>query len=380
MRPRAAISLRNVTKRFPGADSPAVTSLTLDVTEGEIMALVGPSGCGKTTVLRMINRLLEPTSGTIEVLGFDQHSIAAHELRRQIGYVIQQIGLFPHQSVRRNIGAVPSLLGWPSARITERCEELADLVGLDRDLLDRYPSSLSGGQQQRVGVARALAADPPILLMDEPYSAVDPVVRQRLQDDLLALQRRLHKTIVIVTHDIDEAIKLADTVVIVDQGGVIAQAGPPLEILHRPISAFVEGFLGRERGLRQLALRTVNDVEVPRGPVVTPSTTLAEAIDCARRHGRDWVAVVDATRLIGRLSITAAPVLSSTTTDGTTIADLLVDGVGLEAFDDVVTPATTLREALDVVMSSPVHAAAVICDGHFGGMLTSADIAEGIGP
>lgn len=381
MRTRAAISLRDVTKQFPGADAPAVTSLTLDVAEGEILALVGPSGCGKTTILRMINRLIEPTSGTIEVLGFDQDSIAGHLLRRRIGYVIQQIGLFPHQTVRRNIGAVPALLGWAPDRIEERCEELAELVGLDRDLLDRYPSSLSGGQQQRVGVARALAADPPILLMDEPYSAVDPIVRQRLQDDLLVLQRRLHKTIVIVTHDIDEAIKLADTVVIIGHGGIIAQAGPPLALLHHPVSEFVEAFLGRERGLRQLALRQVREITCSTGPAVSPSASITEALECALAHRSDWVAVIDSTRLLGRLRVAAmTAVMATSETEPLTVADALNTGVHLEEFADVVTPTTSLREALDVVVTSPVHTAVVIEDGCYLGMLTSSDIANGIGP
>ena len=198
-----AISLQAVSKTYPGSAVSVVNQLSLDVRTGEIVALVGPSGCGKTTTLKMINRLIEPTDGTIEVLGAHQSSIPAHELRRKIGYVIQQVGLFPHRTIRGNIGVVCELLGWDKRAIAARSDELVDLVGLDRDVLDRYPSELSGGQQQRVGVARALAADPPILLMDEPYSAVDPVVRSRLQDELLVLQTKVRKTIVFVTHDID---------------------------------------------------------------------------------------------------------------------------------------------------------------------------------
>jgi osmoprotectant transport system ATP-binding protein len=293
----AAISLDEVSKVFPGSVSPAVDHLTLTIPHGQILALVGPSGCGKTTTLRMINRLEEPTAGTISVLGHDHRSLKPHELRRNIGYVIQQIGLFPHHSIRRNIGAVLELLKWSSDRIEHRISELIDLVGLNPELLDRYPSELSGGQQQRVGVARALAADPPILLMDEPYSAVDPVIREHLHSELLQLQARVHKTIVIVTHDIDEAITLADQVVIMANGGRIEQQGTPEELLAHPATPFVREFLGRERGLRRLGLRTVgqilrspSEISVPADPEpevlapedlarVTANTPLREALD-----------------------------------------------------------------------------------------------------
>jgi osmoprotectant transport system ATP-binding protein len=237
-----------------------VDRLNLTIPEGQILALVGPSGCGKTTTLRMINRLEEPTSGSISVLGHDHRSHKAHELRRNIGYVIQQIGLFPHHRIRRNIAAVLELLKWSPERIEHRITELTDLVGLDPELLDRYPGELSGGQQQRVGVARALAADPPILLMDEPYSAVDPVIRTHLHTELLSLQARVRKTIVIVTHDIDEAIRLADRVVVMAQGGRIEQMDSPARLLAHPANDFVREFLGRERGLRRLALTTVGEI------------------------------------------------------------------------------------------------------------------------
>ena len=255
-----AIRLEHVTKRYADGGAPAVDRLDLDVPAGELVALVGPSGCGKTTILKMVNRLIEPTSGRILVGGVDAAALPEHELRRGIGYVIQQVGLFPHRKVRDNIATVPALLGWDKARTRDRVEELCDLVGLDRSVLDRYPSALSGGQQQRVGVARALAADPPVLLMDEPYSAVDPVVRARLQDDLLELQQRLHKTIVLVTHDIDEAIKLADRVALLNVGGVLEQFGPPDELLRAPASEFVERFLGRDRALKRLSRLTVADL------------------------------------------------------------------------------------------------------------------------
>src|SRR5690606_15518729 len=206
----------------------------LEMPPAELLARVGPSGCGKTTTLKMTNRLIEPTEGTVCLGGTDIRTLPVHELRRGIGYVIQQPGLFPHRTVGDNIATVPHLLGWGRDRVTRRVAELTDLLGLERDMLHRYPAALSGGQQQRVGVARALAADPPVLLMDEPYSAVDPIVRARLQDELLALQRRMRKTIVLVTHDIDEAIKLADRIAILGIGGVVQQVDTPAEMLRSP--------------------------------------------------------------------------------------------------------------------------------------------------
>ncbi|MEZ5218706.1 MAG: ABC transporter ATP-binding protein [Ilumatobacteraceae bacterium] len=223
-----ALRLTEVTKVFDGAARPAVDRISMSVDAGEPY-VVDPSGCGKTTTLRMINRLVEPTSGRIDVFGEPNDALPAHELRRRIGYVIQQVGLFPHRTIEGNISTVPELLGWDRARIRERVRELVDLVGLDPELLRRYPPQLSGGQQQRVGVARALAADPPLLLMDEPYSAVDPLVRERLQDELLALQQRLGTTIVVVTHDLDEAIKLGRHVAVFGAGGVLEQYATPDE-------------------------------------------------------------------------------------------------------------------------------------------------------
>ena len=346
-----AIALRGVTKRYPGAAGEAVSDLTLDVPSGRIVALVGPSGCGKTTTLKMINRLIEPTDGTIEVLGADQRATPAHELRRRIGYVIQHVGLLPHRLVRRNIAVVPELLGWDSERIDARVAEMVDLVGLERELLDRYPSELSGGQQQRVGVARALAADPPILLMDEPFSAVDPIVRERLGDELLALQAKLRKTIVFVTHDVDEAIRLGDRVAVLQVGGVLAQYDTPSELLRAPASEFVATFLGRERGLRRLSLMTVADVEPQRGPVVEQTDTAHTAAAANGEHGGTWVAVTSSGRLLGWVDgddvAAAAP--------GAAVSEL-----ALHDFVALVTPATPLREALDVIVRSRSRIAAVI--------------------
>jgi osmoprotectant transport system ATP-binding protein len=347
-----------------------VADLTLDVPTGEIVAFVGPSGCGKTTTLKMINRLIEPTSGTIEVLGEAQDSLPAHELRRRIGYVIQQIGLFPHRTIRRNIGVVPELLGWNKRQIADRTNELVELVGLDIEMLDRYPSELSGGQQQRVGVARALAADPPVLLMDEPYSAVDPIVREHLQDELLALQSKLHKTIVIVTHDIDEAVSLADRVAVMNIGGHLEQYDTPDHLLSAPASPFVASFLGRERGLRRLALLRVGDVEPTRGPVVEPDATCGEAADIAQQHLTSWVAVVEGgDRLLGWVDLD--DVLG-------TSPDTVVAALPHRVFVTTVSPSTPLREALDVIVTSHSRMAAVVDAGRFVGMITIDQVAGGL--
>src|SRR6266498_1301078 len=238
------ISLRHVSKRFPGSAKDAVNDLSLDVPEGQTVVLVGPSGCGKTTTMRMINRLIEPTSGEILVDGRDVMRQDPVELRRGIGYVIQSIGLLPHRTVAQNVATVPRLTGWDRDRTERRVDELMEIFGLDPELKQRYPSELSGGQRQRVGVARALAVDPPVMLMDEPFAAVDPIVRARLQDQFLDIQRRLQKTIVFVTHDIDEAIKMADRIAILNRGAKVEQHASPEEILRAPASEFVKDFVG----------------------------------------------------------------------------------------------------------------------------------------
>jgi len=362
-----AIRLVGVRKVFPGTDQPAVDGLSLDVPEGRIVALVGPSGCGKTTTLKMINRLVEPTAGEIYVQGTEVHSISAPELRRRIGYVIQQIGLFPHRTVEANIATVPRLLRWERARIRDRVHELVELVGLDPGLLRRYPSELSGGQQQRVGVARALAADPPVLLMDEPYSAVDPIVRARLQDELLALQARVHKTIVLVTHDVDEAIKLGDCVAVLDVGGLLQQYGPPAELLRAPANDFVARFLGRERGLKRLALLTTDDVDLIEGPVVPVDVTVDVARSRMAEFGVEWVGVRDGETLLG----------------WTWGADLNGSGrVGdgpLQRFMAAVAPGAPLRETLDAIVLSHTRVAVVVDDANrYLGMITIEQISEGI--
>ncbi len=253
------IALNDVTKQYPDG-TVAVGNLTMEMASGEITVLLGSSGCGKTTTLRMINRLIEPTSGTIELDGQDLGTMPIHELRRGIGYVIQQAGLFPHRSVADNIATVPKLLGWDKERQRKRSLELIELVGLEQGMADRYPRQLSGGQQQRVGVARALAADPPVLLMDEPFGAVDPVRRGALQQEFKRLQRDLGKTVVFVTHDVDEAVLLGDRIAIMQEGGQIAQYGPPEALLAQPASDFVASFIGDTRGLKLLSLRSAAEV------------------------------------------------------------------------------------------------------------------------
>lgn len=297
--PDTMIRLTEVTKTFPSSDQPAVHRLCLEIPAGELVAFVGPSGSGKTTTLKMINRIIEPTSGTIEINGEDARTRPAHELRRDIGYVIQRIGLFPHRNVRQNIATVPELQGWEKDRIAARVHELIELMSLDPSMLDRYPNELSGGQQQRVGVARALAVDPPVLLMDEPYAAVDPLVRERLQDQLLDLQARLGKTIVFVTHDIDEAIKLGDRIALLRHGGELAQYDVPAEILRSPADDFVASFLGRERALKRLSLLPVSGAELVQGPVVPADSDIEVAHQVAAREGTDWVGVLDGERLRG---------------------------------------------------------------------------------
>ncbi len=361
------ITLQSVTKLFPGTTSPAVDGLTFDVAEGEVVVLVGPSGCGKTTTLKMINRLIEPTGGTITVAGRDVTSLDAHVLRRDIGYVIQQIGLFPHRTIADNIATVPRLLGWDKDRTSSRIDELIELVDLEPGMGDRYPAELSGGQRQRVGVARALAADPPVLLMDEPFGAVDPIVRSRLQDELLDLQARLHKTIVLVTHDIDEAIKLGDRVVILNVGGILEQYAAPYEILANPANDFIEDFLGQDRGLKRLSLIPIRSVELDPGPVVAPGAPVTDAEAAMNRYGVDWFGVVDGDRLLGWGDREAL--------DGRQTIDGLALGRSVVRLscDD------SLREALDEIVTSHVRIAPVFDgDERLLGMLTAERIGREI--
>lgn len=256
-----------MTKRYPGAGSFAVEDLDFEVPAGEICVLVGPSGCGKTTALRMVNRTVEITSGDITIGGNSIREGDPAELRRKIGYVIQQIGLFPHRTIAENIGTVPTLLNWEKDRVRARSAELLDLIGLDPEYGERFPSQLSGGQQQRVGVARALAVDPPVMLMDEPFGAIDPINRSRLQNEFLRLQAELRKTVLFVTHDVDEAIKMGDRVAVLKKGGRLAQFATPTELLMEPADDFVEDFVGADRALKRLALMRVRDVNLWTAPL-----------------------------------------------------------------------------------------------------------------
>ncbi|CAN5869036.1 hypothetical protein BH23ACT12_BH23ACT12_03690 [soil metagenome] len=276
------IRLIDVVKRFPNSQTLAVDHLFLEIEEGETAVLVGASGCGNTTTMKMINRLVEPTSGRIFVNGKYVMEQDPVERRRGIGYVIQTVGLMPHRTVAQNIATVPELLGWEDLGVKTRVTELAGMLELSKELLSRYPSELSGGQRQRVGVARALAADPPVMLMDEPFGAVDPIVRARLQDQFLDIQDRLKKTIVFVTHDIDEAIKMADRIAILNVGGILEQYETPKEILRNPANDFVREFLGSERGLKRLALIKVSEIEVEEGPVVCPNDPAEQAFEAWR--------------------------------------------------------------------------------------------------
>jgi osmoprotectant transport system ATP-binding protein len=262
----SSVSFEEVTKVYEGADAPAVDGLSLEVPAGEICVLVGPSGCGKTTAMRMVNRTVEITSGDIEVGGESVREREPARLRREVGYVIQQVGLFPHRTVAQNIATVPSLLGWPKQKIRQRTAELLGLIRLDPDLADRYPAQLSGGQQQRVGVARALAADPRVMLMDEPFGAIDPINRERLQNEFLRLQAEIRKTILFVTHDIDEAIKMGDRIAVIREHGRVEQYATPAELLMDPATEFVEDFVGADRALKRLALMRIRDVDLWEAP------------------------------------------------------------------------------------------------------------------
>ena len=361
------ISLQDVSKRFPGTSTPAVASLSMDIEEGETVVLVGPSGCGKTTTMKMINRLIEPSSGAILVNGTDVIKQDPVELRRGIGYVIQSVGLMPHRTIRHNMATVPKLLGWDAGRISKRVDELTSMLELDPELLDRYPSELSGGQRQRVGVARALATDPPVMLMDEPFGAVDPIVRERLQDQFLDIQARLKKTIVFVTHDIDEAIKMADRIAILNIGGVIEQFATPEEILREPANDFVKKFVGIERGLKRLALIKVSDIEVEEGPVASSTTSAADARARMEEFGLDWVSVVDDGELLGWVDRAALEGKNS------------VGDATPRPFSAYVTEDSTLRHALDSIVTSRTQVAVVAHEGQrYAGILSLERISQEI--
>ena len=357
------IRFDRVTKRFPDG-TVGVNELDLEVGEGEVVVLVGPSGCGKTTSMRMVNRMLEPSSGTLTVEGNDVMRTDPVELRRRIGYVIQQIGLFPHRTTAENIATVPELVGWDRNRTDARVAELIDTVGLPEGVAGRYPHQLSGGQRQRVGVARALAIDPPIMLMDEPFGAVDPIVRSRLQEEFLRLQAEVRKTIVFVTHDIDEAIRMGDRIAILSQGGRLEQFDTPKAILAEPANDFVVDFLGAERGLKRLSLIPVSEVAADPGPVTRPGDTADEARKIAADRGTDWVVVV--------------------TTEGklagwTFVEDLhgKVDAGHARPFRTRVDATDSLRTALDAMVGSKTGVAVRVSRGdRYEGLVTREALTE----
>lgn len=357
------IRFTEVTKVYPGGTT-AVGGLSLTAPTGKITVLVGPSGCGKTTSLRMINRMIEPTSGTIEIDGTDTADLDPNELRRGIGYVIQSGGLFPHRTILDNIATVPALLGWDRARVRARSQELLERVGLDPALGTRYPNQLSGGQQQRVGVARALAADPPVMLMDEPFSAVDPVVREQLQAEFLRLQGELGKTIVFVTHDIDEAVKLADLVAVLRVGGTLAQLASPATLLADPHDDFVADFLGRDRGYRGLAFAAAPELPLHDEPVVLLGSSVAEAAAVAA--GERWVLVVDDAG--APLGWAEPDVLSG-----------VVDRDHLHRGGTVARIGGSLRAALDAALSSPARRGVLVdADGRLVGTVRARDVLAAI--
>ena len=357
----AMIELEGLGKRYPGRAVPAVDALDLTIAEGEIVILVGPSGCGKTTTLKMINRIIEPTSGTIRLQGEDVTRADPDHLRRRIGYVIQQVGLFPHQTIGRNITTVPRLLGWSRQRVEQRLDELLHLVGMDPGTYrDRFPKELSGGQRQRVGVARALAADPPVMLMDEPFGALDPISRDRLQNEFLRLQQEIGKTIVFVTHDIDEAIKMGDRIAILREGSAVAQYDTPERVLAAPADDFVREFIGSGAALKRLGLTRVSEVALDRPPTSTIGAGREAALRVAAAE-RGTVLLLDERR---------RPVRWVRPDELADPGDSL-EGRGVEV-RAVVGPAATLAAALDSLVGSRIGTVAVVDDG--GALLGTLDL------
>ncbi len=345
------VALEHVTKRYGRGDAPpAVDDLSLTIGAGEICVLVGPSGCGKTTTMKMINRLIEPTSGRITIAGQDVGALSPVELRRRIGYVIQQVGLFPHMTVADNVAIVPRLLRWPANRVNERIAELLELVGLDPgSYAGRYPAALSGGERQRVGVARALAADPPVMLMDEPFGAVDPIRRERLQNEFLRLQDKVRKTVVFVTHDVDEAIKMADRIAILQRGGVLAQYDTPDAILASPASEFVERFVGADRGLKRLSLGRVRDLPLSQPVIVRPGDGRAATRRRLSENASDYALLVDeAERPLGWID------------EHDLEGDGPIDPESATPGAPTVQPETTLRDALSTMLLSSVQLGVVV--------------------
>ncbi|MGN6244578.1 MAG: ABC transporter ATP-binding protein [Motilibacteraceae bacterium] len=363
------IRLDRVTKRYPDG-TVAVQELSLDVAPGELVVLVGPSGCGKSTTLKMVNRLIEPSSGRIFLEGEDVTRTDPVALRRRMGYVIQQTGLFPHQTVRANVGTVPRLLGWDRKRWAQRVDELLELVGLDPAVYgDRWPHQLSGGQRQRVGVARALAADPPVLLMDEPFGAVDPIVRERLQAEFLRLQAEVRKTILFVTHDVEEAVTLGDRIAVFAEGGRLEQYDAPATLLGAPANDFVADFVGADRGLKRLAVTRVSARDLEHPPVVRLNDRLSEAAASLAGARAPWAVVLDGDgTLVGWLAATSAE-------GGGTVADRV------RPMDARVPAGASLKTAFSEMLQRDAGWVAVVDEragGRFLGVLTPATLHEAL--
>jgi osmoprotectant transport system ATP-binding protein len=365
------LELREVTKRYSRDGPAAVDGLSLTVPAGEVCVLIGPSGCGKTTALKMINRLIEPTAGEILIDGRGVRARDPSELRREIGYVIQQVGLLPHLTVAANVATVPRLLRWDKARTRARTRELLELVGLDPDeYADRYPAQLSGGQQQRVGLARALAADPPVMLMDEPFSAVDPITRERLQNDFLRLHRAVPKTVVFVSHDIDEAVKMADRVAVMRSGRLI-QYAPPAELLANPVDEFVADFVGADRALKSLSLTRVEEVHLIPAPLVH----VGEAAEAVRgRIDRGELTPVAAHLLVATPDGRPLDWLSLERLERLTQVPASAPG----GADPVIDHVTTLRDALSALFeSNSAYGPVVDDDGRCIGLIGTPEISAG---
>ncbi|GAB3301118.1 betaine/proline/choline family ABC transporter ATP-binding protein [Epidermidibacterium keratini] len=368
--PETMISLRNLSKTFPRTSTPAVSDLSLDIPRGEIVILVGSSGSGKTTTMKMINRIIEPTSGQIILDGEDVTRSDPDKLRRRIGYVIQQIGLFPHMTIADNIATVPQLLGWDKRRTAQRVDELLSMVSMDPDQYrGRYPKELSGGQRQRIGVARALAADPDVMLMDEPFGAIDPITRDRLQNEFLRLQADVRKTIVFVTHDIDEAIKMGDRIAIMQEGGKIAQYGTPEEILTNPANDFVADFIGSGAALKRLNLSRVRDVELTQWPTVEVGSSARQARDLVRDSDKSAALVLDAQR---------RPHSWVNVTDLNRIGDGTIGEIGAPA-GAVVEGQSTLADALNEMVTANYSVGIVVDrNGAYQGIIDIDSINESI--
>ncbi|MEJ7628980.1 MAG: betaine/proline/choline family ABC transporter ATP-binding protein [Nocardioidaceae bacterium] len=365
------ISLEHLAKRFPGQRELAVEDLSLEIPEGEIVIFVGPSGCGKTTTMKLINRIIEPTSGRIVLDGEDVTKVNPDQLRRRMGYVIQQIGLFPHQTIAENIATVPKLLGWDRKRVSERVDELLDTVGMDAaEYRDRYPKELSGGQRQRVGVARAMSGDPDVMLMDEPFGAIDPITRDRLQNEFLRLQERIKKTIVFVTHDIDEAIKMGDRIAILGKQSHIAQYDTPERILVNPADDYVANFIGRGASLKRLSLSRVRDVELHQWPTVSEGENRDEVQRILEQSDKTAVLVLDDQRRPVQW-VNAEHLRRAT--DGRPLRE-----IGLPA-EAVVQPNATLSDTLNEMLTAR-YSTAIVTDssGAYQGIVDIDSINEAV--